>query len=116
MAQLEKPQSFAGEGRIAVSMQLPRAFHRRMREIAFRQEIRVNDLYQSILESYIEGGRARSILLAPPSNGQKVTLWFSPEFMAKFRSTVRMNHWTPASLVFTAALDQLGEHELLVAA
>jgi hypothetical protein len=116
MQQQARRTSFADERRLALSVRLPRSLHKRMREIALRRDIRVNDLYQDTLQAYIESGQARPVLLfSPPASAQPVTLWLSPEFMAKFRSAVERHDWLPGSLVLTAVVEAFGPNELLVA-
>lgn len=116
MQQQARRASFADEGRIALSVRLPRTLHRRMREIALRRDVRVNDLYQETLTSYMDSGRARPVLLfSPPASAQPVTLWFAPEFMAKFRGAIEQHDWLPGSLVLTAVVEQFGADQLLEA-
>lgn len=115
MSQQARRTSFANERRVALSVRLPRTLHRRMREIALRRDIRVNDLYQDTLQAYIDSGENRPVLLfSPPASAQPVTLWLSPEFMTKFRSTIERHDWLPASLVLTAVVEAFGPQELLV--
>jgi hypothetical protein len=116
MPQPVRRASFADEGRVALSVRLPKAMHRRMREIALRREIRVNDLYQGVVGDYIESGRARPVFLfSPPASAQPVTLWFSPDFMTRFRAAVDLHDWLPASLVLTSVVEHFGAEELLKA-
>lgn len=108
--------SFADEGRVALSVRLPRTLHRRMREIALRRDVRVNDLYQDTLQEYIGSGRARpQLLFSPPASAQPVTLWLSRDFMVEFRLAAEQHDWLPGSLVLTAVVEAFGSHELLVA-
>ncbi|MBI1683612.1 hypothetical protein [Caulobacter hibisci] len=116
MQQQARRASFADEGRVALSVRLPRAMHRRMREIALRRDVRVNDLYQDTLQEYIESGQVRpALLFSPPASAQPVTLWLAPEFMAKFRTTIERHDWLPGSLVLTAVVEAFGLEDLSVA-
>jgi hypothetical protein len=114
MQQQARRTTYADEGRIALSVRLPRQLHRRMREIALRRDVRVNDLYQEALTVFMGGGKGRaSLLYSPPASAHPVTLWFSPEFMAKFRAATELHDWLPGSLVLTAVVEQFGAEQML---
>jgi hypothetical protein len=85
-----------------------------MREIALRRDVRVNDLYQGVLEDYIQAGCAgEPFLRAPPLNAQPVTLWLTRDFTDRFRKVVDQRQLAPTNIVLTALLDHFGAEELL---
>lgn len=106
-------QTFSEEGRIALAIKLPRQIHLRMREMAIRQERRVNDLYQEVLEGALEKTfPGEPYLRGPPTNAQTVTLWLTPGFVARFKAALEERKLPVANVVLTALLEHFGEAEL----
>lgn len=114
MPQAQEKLSFAEEGRVALSVRLPRLMHIRMRDIALRQGKRVNDLYQEMLEQFLDADLSgEPFLRAPPTSAQPVTLWLEPSFVARFRRTLEAREVAATNVVFTAYLDRFGDAELV---
>ncbi len=113
MAQPQEKPSFAEEGRVALSVRLPRTMHVRMRELALRRGCRVNDLYQDLLRKYLEERLpGEPYLRAPPTSAQPVTLWLEPDFATRFRDALARRELAATNVVVSALLDQFGEVEL----
>lgn len=106
--------SFTDQKRIALSVRLPRTMHIRMREIALRRGVRVNDLYQDALEEFLDQGLpGQPFLQAPPTSAQPVTLWLEPEFLTRLRRILETTELAATNVVLTALLKRYGEAELL---
>jgi hypothetical protein len=114
MSTASAQRSFHDQKRVALSVRLPRTMHLRMREIALRQEARVNDLYQEVLEEFLEQGLpGQPFLQAPPTSAQPVTLWLEPDFLSRLRRTLVANELAATNVVLTALLNRYGKTELL---
>ena len=114
MAHPQEKPSFAEEGRVALSVRLPRPMHIRMREVALHQGIRVNDLYQDILRKFLEERLpGEPYLRAPPTSAQPVTLWLEPDFAARFRDALARRELAATNVVVSALLDKFGEADLV---
>ncbi|CAN7628204.1 hypothetical protein LJR225_004833 [Phenylobacterium sp. LjRoot225] len=114
MPQAQQKVPFAEQGRLALSVRLPKLMHHRMRFFALQRGQRVNDLYQEILEEVLDRPLAlEPFLRAPPSDAEPVTLWFEPEFMARFRRMLEERRLTATNVVLSVLLEKYGPEELL---
>lgn len=114
MAQASQKASFAAEGRTALSVRLPREVHLRLRQMALRQQRRVNDIYQEVLEEALHKPLpGEPFLLAPPNSAVPVTLWLDRELMAQLREALSRRGLVATNFVLTALFDRFGRETLM---
>ncbi|MNT53675.1 hypothetical protein D3C72_1907690 [compost metagenome] len=110
MAPNAQRPTYVEEGRVALSVRLPREMHTRMRKLAIDRDCRVNDLYQEVLQVYlIERLPGEPFLRAPPTSATPVTLWLEPTFSDQFREALERRCLTATNVVVTALLHHFGE-------
>lgn len=102
--------SYVEEGRVALTVRLPREMHIRMRKLAIDRGCRVNDLYQEVLHSYlVDRLPGEPFLQAPPTSAAPVTLWLEPKFSEQLREALERRCLTATNMVVTALLYHFGE-------
>lgn len=107
-------QTFVQQGRVAVSVRLPREVHFKVREIAQARGVHANDLYQDVVGAFLDERHPEEpYLIGVPANATPVTLWMEPLFLARFRHEVRERNLVPANVVLTALIKAIGMEELI---
>ena len=96
MAPNAQRPTYVEEGRVALSVRLPREMHTRMRKLAIDRDCRVNLLGEPFLR-------------APPTSATPVTLWLEPTFSDQFREALERRCLTATNVVVTALLHHFGE-------
>lgn len=82
--------------------------------MALRQQRRVNDIYQEVLEAALDKRLpGEPFLTAPPPSAVAVTLWLDRDFTMRFRETLLKRDLVATNFVLTALFDRFGRAALM---